>query len=107
MRTFRNGIWSAQTSIGGLIVGAPAAAIARNEVVVAARGTDGSLWLREMSQSVWGPWHSWGGIMSASPAITGASDFRLDAFVRGADGAMWPRTVPSGQPMTAWMSRLI
>jgi peptidoglycan/xylan/chitin deacetylase (PgdA/CDA1 family) len=104
MRGFRDGTWSAQTSVGGVIVGAPAAAITRNGVTVAARGTDGALWLREMFQGTWGPWHSWGGILSASPAITGASDFRVDAFVRGTDGALWTRTMPSGKPLTAWQN---
>ena len=35
-RTFRDGVWSAQTSIGGKIVGVPAAALARTTLVVAA-----------------------------------------------------------------------
>jgi peptidoglycan/xylan/chitin deacetylase (PgdA/CDA1 family) len=104
MRSFRNGTWSAQTSIGGMIVGAPAAAITRNGVTVAARGTDSELWLREMFQGTWGPWHSWGGILSTSPALTGASDFRVDAFARGTDGALWTRTLPSGRPLTAWQN---
>ena len=104
MRSFRDGVWSAQTSVGGVIVGAPAAAITRNGVTVAARGTDGALWVREMSQGTWGPWRSWGGALSASPAITGASDLRVDVFARGSDGALWTRTLPSGKPLGAWQN---
>lgn len=103
MRTISGGIWSQQSSIGGVIVGAPAAAIVPDGVIVAARGTDSAIWLREMHNRTWGPWHSWGGILSASPAITAAGD-RIDVFGRGADGALWTRTMPSGVPLTPWHS---
>jgi peptidoglycan/xylan/chitin deacetylase (PgdA/CDA1 family) len=104
MRTISGGGWSQQSSIGGVIVGAPAAAITRNGVIVAARGTDGALWLREMSQGTWGPWRSWGGALSTSPAITGASDSRIDVFARGTDGVLWTRTRPGGKPLGAWQN---
>jgi peptidoglycan/xylan/chitin deacetylase (PgdA/CDA1 family) len=104
MRTFNGASWSAQSSVGGVIVGAPAAAIIPNGVVVAARGTDNALWLREMVKGTWGAWRSRGGTLSASPAVTGASDSRVDAFMRGTDGGLWTRTLRSGQPLTAWRS---
>jgi hypothetical protein len=44
-RTLRDGVWSAETSIGGRIVGAPSAALAQSSLVAAARGTDAALWL--------------------------------------------------------------
>jgi hypothetical protein len=85
-----NGSWSAQTSLGGTIIGAPAATVAGGStVVVAARGTDNALWVRTLSNGAWGPWRSWGGTMSASPAIAGASTGRIDAFSRGPNGALW------------------
>jgi len=102
MRTFRGNTWSAQRRIGGAIVGAPAAAVARTTVVVAARGTHNTLRLRMMHNGTWGQWTSWGGTLSASPAITGGRDGRIDAFVRGADNALWTRTLRPGHPLTAW-----
>ncbi len=102
LRTVRNGSWSAQTSLGGTIIGSPAAAVAGPGVVVAARGTDNALWVRTLSNGVWGAWRSWGGTMSASPAVAGASDGRTDAFSRGPNGALWTRTVSPGGVFTAW-----
>ena len=104
MRTFRGSTWSAQRRLGGVIVGAPAAAVARTTVVVAARGTDNTLRLRMMHNGTWGRWTSWGGALSASPAITGGSDGRIDAFVRGKNNALWTRTLRPGHPLTAWKS---
>jgi len=103
MRTISGGTWSRQSSIGGVIAGAPAAAMVPDGVIVAARGTDSAIWLREMRSRTWGPWRSWGGILSASPAITAAGN-RIDVFGRGADGALWTRTKPSGMPLAAWHS---
>jgi hypothetical protein len=83
-------------------VGAPAAAVARTTVVVAARGTDNTLRLRMMHNGTWGRWANWGGKLSASPAITGTSLGRIDVFIRGADHALWVRTLLPGQPLTKW-----
>ena len=104
LRTVRNGSWSAQTSLGGTIIGAPAAAVGGGStVVVAARGTDNALWVRTLSSNgAWGPWRSWGGTMSASPAIAGASTGRIDAFSRGPNGALWTTTMLSSGVLTAW-----
>lgn len=103
MRTFFGArAWSAQTRIGGHIVGAPAAAVARTTVVVAARGTDNTLRLRMMHNGTWGRWTSWGGTLSAAPAITSTSLGRIDVFIRGADHALWVRTLRPGQPLTKW-----
>jgi hypothetical protein len=70
-RTFRDGVWSAQTGIGGKIVGAPAAAFAGTTLIVAVRGTDGALWLKMNSQGTWSGWQNLGGVLSAAPAVTG------------------------------------
>ena len=40
--------------------------------------------------------------MSASPAIAGASNGRIDAFNRGAAGALWTRTMWSNGVLTQW-----
>jgi peptidoglycan/xylan/chitin deacetylase (PgdA/CDA1 family) len=102
LRTVRNGSWSPQTSLGGTIIGAPAAAVAGSTVVVAGRGTDSALWVRTLSNGAWGPWRSWGGAMSASPAIAGASTGRIDAFSRGPGGALWTATMSPAGALTGW-----
>ena len=103
-RSFSTSTWSAQSGLGGNIVGAPAAAVARTTVIVAARGTNNALWLRMMHNGTWGRWTSWGGALSASPAISGTSDGRIDVFVRGTDHAIWTRTLPFGGALTPWKS---
>ena len=94
--------WSPQTRVGGYIRGAPSAAVARTTLVVAGRGPDNTLRLRMMHNGVWSHWFNWGGTLSASPAITGTSSGRIDAFIRGADNALWVRTLRPGQPLTKW-----
>jgi hypothetical protein len=94
--------WSAQTRIGGHILGAPSAAVARTTLVVAARGTDNTLRLRMMHNGTWSRWLNWGGKLSASPAITGTRSGRIDAFVRGPGHALWVRSLRPGQPLTKW-----
>lgn len=102
LRTFRGRTWSAQHRLGGDIVGNPSAAVARTTVIVAARGADSTLRLRMMHNGTWSPWTSWGGRLTASPAITGSSGGRIDAFIRGRDGALWTRSLPFGGRLTAW-----
>lgn len=106
MRTFRGTgpTWSAQSRVGGVIVGAPAAAVAGTTAIVAARGTDSALWLRMRHNGAWGRWMSWGGVLTSSPAISGTSDGRIDVFARGTDNAIWTRTLPVGGTLTRWRS---
>ena len=103
LRTVRNGTWSAQASLGGTIIGAPAAAIAGSStVVVGGRGTDNALWVRTLSNGAWSPWRSWGGTMSASPALAGSSDGRVYAFSRGPAGSLQTATMAPGGAVTGW-----
>lgn len=104
-RTVRDGVWSAQTAIGGKIVGAPAAALAQTTLVVAVRGTDGALWLRMNNQGTWGPWQSLGGVLASAPAVIGDATGRIDVFVRGTNNQLYTRARPSvavGPPGPAW-----
>jgi peptidoglycan/xylan/chitin deacetylase (PgdA/CDA1 family) len=103
-RAFRDGVWSAQTSLGGRIVGAPSAARAGTTLVVGARGTDSVLWLRTADQGVWGPWRSAGGVLSAGPAVVGHADGRIDVFARGTDDALWTRTRSPDGTWSRWTS---
>lgn len=103
LRTVRNGTWSAQASVGGVIVGAPSAAVAGNSTVaVGARGTDNALWVRTLSHGTWSGWRSWGGSMSASPALAGASDGSIYAAVRGPDGSLLAAVIAPGGALSAW-----
>lgn len=103
LRTFYNaGKWSAQRAVGGRIVGAPAATVRGTTVIVAARGTDNALWLRMRSKGTWGRWTSWGGTLTASPAITTTRGGSTVAFVRGKDNALWSRTLSPGGKPAAW-----
>jgi len=103
LRTVRNGTWSAQTSLGGAITGAPSAAVAGNStVLVGARGTDNALWVRTLSNGTWGPWRTWGGSMSASPALAGASDGSVYAVSRGSDGSVLAAARTPGGTLSAW-----
>jgi peptidoglycan/xylan/chitin deacetylase (PgdA/CDA1 family) len=101
-RTFRDGAWSAESSIGGRIVGAPSAALAQTTLVVGARGTDGALWLNINSNGTWGGWQSVGGVLSAAPAVVGGADGRIDVFVRGTDDSLWTRALPPGGSWSPW-----
>ncbi|HET8683747.1 MAG TPA: polysaccharide deacetylase family protein [Micromonosporaceae bacterium] len=97
--------WSAQTSLGGVAVGAPAvAATSATSLALAVRGTDSALWIRYYTGTSWGPWHSLGGVLSAAPAITSVSGGRLDLFVRGNDDRLYTRTLLPGAAWSPWTS---
>jgi peptidoglycan/xylan/chitin deacetylase (PgdA/CDA1 family) len=112
LRNFHVATWGGQTSLGGTIIGAPAAAIAAawpaftgtSTVYVAARGTNNAVYMRTLKGGAWGGWTSWGGIVSSAPAIAGATDGRVDVFARGGDGALWTRTMGSNGVLTQWKS---
>jgi peptidoglycan/xylan/chitin deacetylase (PgdA/CDA1 family) len=104
LRTFRDGVWSAQTTLGGKIVGAPAAARAGATLVVAGRGTDGALWLRTNAQGTWGPWQGLGGILAAAPAVIGDPAGGIDVFVRGTDNRLYTKARRAGGTWSAWSS---
>lgn len=106
LRTFTGSApaWSAQAGIGGVIVGAPAAAFSGTTLVLAARGTDNALWVRMLQNGAWGRWASWGGTLTSSPAVSGMPSGRADVFARGADNAIWTRTLAAGGLLTGWRS---
>jgi peptidoglycan/xylan/chitin deacetylase (PgdA/CDA1 family) len=96
--------WSTPSSLGGVLVGAPAAAAAGSGIVVVGRGTDGAVWMRTSTGGTWQPWQSIGGIATAAPAVAGVADGRIDVFVRGADDRLYTRARPAGQNWTSWTS---
>ncbi|HEX2771606.1 MAG TPA: polysaccharide deacetylase family protein [Micromonosporaceae bacterium] len=101
-RSLANGAWGPQSSLGGLIVGAPAGASTGTSThVLAARGRDSRLYLRTYS-GTWSGWQSLGGVLSAAPAVVAASDGRQDVFVRATDNSLYTRTKPAGGSWSAW-----
>lgn len=104
LRTHRDGVWSAQSALGGRIVGAPAAAITGTTVWLVARGTDDAAWMRTAQGGVWGPWQRVGGGLSAAPAVAGGPDGRIDVLARGADDALWTAGLVPGGSWTTWTS---
>lgn len=102
-RSVRDLTWSAARNLGGNIVGAPGAAVARTTVVLAARGTDNALWVR-MSHGIWGRWQKVGGVLTSGPAVRGAADGRIDVVVRGSDNAAWVDSLPFGGRWSGWRS---
>ncbi len=101
-RTDRDGAWSAETSHGGLIVGAPSAALAGSTLVVAGRGIDSALWVRMNRNGTWSGWQTLGGILTAAPALAGRPDGGIDAFVRGNDDQLYTRTMAPDGNWSPW-----
>jgi peptidoglycan/xylan/chitin deacetylase (PgdA/CDA1 family) len=102
-RTFRDGTWSAQAGLGGVIVGAPAVtALPGGGYIVAGRGATGALLIRRSEAGTWLPWQSLGGVLSAAPAIVSAPDGRIDVFGRGTNNALYTRTLLPGGSWSAW-----
>jgi peptidoglycan/xylan/chitin deacetylase (PgdA/CDA1 family) len=101
-RTVGDGVWSAQTSLGGLIVGAPSAALAGSTLVVAARGLDSGLWVRMNRNGTWNGWQPLGGVLSSAPAVAGRPDGGIEAFVRGTDDQLWTRAMAPDGTWSPW-----
>src|SRR6185437_7922351 len=88
---------------GGVIIGAPSATAAgTSTVVVGARGTDNALWVRTLSNGTWSGWRSWGGSMSASPALAGQSDGSVYAAIRGPDGSLQAAIMAPDGGLSGW-----
>jgi len=103
-RRLGDGGWSAQTSLGGRIVGSPSATLAGSTLVVVARGTDGAVWARLNTAGTWGSWHSLGGVLSAAPGVVGSPDGRIDLFARGTDDRLWTRSRSASGAWSGWRS---
>ena len=105
LRTVRNGSWSAQTSLGGTIIGAPAATVAGGStVVVAARGTGPNGALRTttmLSSGVLTVWTGLGGNVITAPAAVSPAAGSIELYAVGTDHAVW-RDALSGGAWTGW-----
>jgi hypothetical protein len=97
---------SAWTSLGGALTSAPAADVDRGtgDVYVAARGTDGAIWLRHrIGTGTWDAWRSVGGQATSAPSIT-IGPGGVFVAVRGTDGQIWQRSI---SPTQSWTNRRI
>lgn len=101
-RTVRDGIWSAESTLGGEVVGAPSATLAGTALVVGVRGTDGHLWLKTNQGGSWSGWQNLAGVLTAAPAVVGHPDGRIDVFARGTTNQLHTRTRPPGGTWSAW-----
>jgi hypothetical protein len=99
-------------SLGGNIVGGPAAAwISPGDLSPAARlavfgrGPDNRLWWRHQTSSGWSRWASLGGRITSRPTAVywqGPDSGILGVFARGADGAVWGRVEYHVSEHTDW-----
>jgi hypothetical protein len=55
------------------------------------KGTDTAMWQRTWDGAIWKPYASLGGVLNSDPGAISWSPFRIDVFVRGADGQLWHR----------------
>lgn len=93
LRIFVGLYYNNAASLGGVIVGDPAAASwAAGRLDAFARGADNALWHRAWNGTAWAGWESLGGVVSASPAAVSGAANRIDVFVRGSDNSLWHRT---------------
>jgi hypothetical protein len=101
--TSPGGSWSAWTSLGGQLTGAPDVAINKNLTLeVFARGPGNALWhtWQNAPGGTWTPWASLGGVITADPAVIPYSTGALVVWARGSDNAAyhtWQNT-----PAGAW-----
>lgn len=103
-------------NLGGRLLGGPAAVwvppgnlFADGAYAVFGRGTDSALWWKYQTASGWSPWASLGGRLTSAPAATatptyGGASSLVFVFARGADGALWTRTLHGARTWEAWRS---
>ena len=116
-RPRHGGAWAGDSLVplGGQLIGGPSAAwvppgqmFPAGAVAVFGRGTDNQLWWKYQTASGWSPWASLGGRLTSAPAAAamptyGGSSGEVLVYVRGADGALWERTMhPHGTPRWIW-----
>ncbi len=112
--------WSGWTSLGGKLAAEPNVAAfgypAISTIDVFVAGTDGRLWVDrfDVTARAW-TWTFAGGVIAAAPASVVISDLEVQAFVEGADRALWYWSNVSGwhplggrlaaKPAATWMGQ--
>jgi peptidoglycan/xylan/chitin deacetylase (PgdA/CDA1 family) len=97
VRSLAGGAWSGWTSLGGVLVGGPAAAAVTSDTTAFVRlGTENAVWLRTRTDAgAATAWISLGGTGTSKPGIARHRG-RHSVVVRGADGAAWLRESNGG-----------
>ncbi|TDU84348.1 peptidoglycan/xylan/chitin deacetylase (PgdA/CDA1 family) [Kribbella voronezhensis] len=92
-RTLRGSVWSGWTSLGGAVVGGPAAAATGSATTaVAAIGTDNSVYLNSVSDpGTSSAWANLGGFATSRPAFVTTPGLGEIVVIRGADGQAYLR----------------
>lgn len=100
---YYNGRWSQWQSLGGVIVGAPAASTwGAGRIDVFTRGTDNAVHHMSFSSNTWSAWESLGGATNAAPAAASWGANRIDVFVRGTNNAMYHKWFTGGAWSASW-----
>jgi peptidoglycan/xylan/chitin deacetylase (PgdA/CDA1 family) len=100
-RTWTDSAWSSVDSLGGRIIGPPAAAMAGDTLWVFGRGLDHALWAGSLSGDAWGGWQRVGGALTSGPAATGWTDGQVTVVVRGVDDTV-SRVTWNGSGWSEW-----
>jgi peptidoglycan/xylan/chitin deacetylase (PgdA/CDA1 family) len=104
-RTLRGSTWGGWTSLGGTVVGGPAAvAIAPTTTAVVAIGTNNSVYRKTVTDTGGtSSWMSLGGIATSRPSVTVAPNGVESVVVRGTNGQAYLRQ-RVGSQWGAWQS---
>lgn len=101
--------WTIWVSLGGGIIGDPAACTSRQKTFVVAKGTDNAIWyrIRTLSTGIWDEWKRIPGSQqfSGSPSIAcragGVNDF-FEAYAVGYDGNLYQSYHAGPNNFTPW-----
>jgi hypothetical protein len=82
--------WGPWFPLGGQITSGPSISSDGTTSVLAARGIDGSVWVRNLTTAGWTDWYPIGGLAGSDPDVRiGGS---VSIVVRGVDGGLWDAT---------------
>jgi hypothetical protein len=70
-------------------------------LTIAARRSDGAIWIAVRTAGTWTAWRSLGGDVRSDPSLACLRDGTAHVFVRGTDDAVWTRTT---RPSDNWRS---
>jgi hypothetical protein len=68
-----------------------------------ARGGDGALWWRQLTNAGWTTWQSFGGSIVGTPSVATGAGGSVYVFARGADNALWWQGY-NGSSWSGWQS---
>jgi peptidoglycan/xylan/chitin deacetylase (PgdA/CDA1 family) len=104
-RTRQNGSWTGWTTLGGLMVGGPAAIpVTPTTSGAFVTGRDNQTWRRTVDDTgTASAWSSIGGAATSEPGAAIGPDGILSVAVRGSDAAIWLRQ-QTGSGWSGWQS---